>query len=148
METDRRGALGSLAKGLAALAGAGVALLTGRVVLPRRLRDLDQVLVIGPASAVARGSARYLQGPDVHVLHVAGGAYAISGRCTHLGCSLLRRPEGFSCPCHGARFTLEGEPTSGPATRTLTWYRLDVDRTGRLLVHLDEAVEPGTLVRI
>jgi len=117
-------------------------------VLPRRVRDLDQVLVLGPASAVARGTGRYLPGPDVHVLHVAGGAYAISGRCTHLGCSLLRRPEGFSCPCHGARFTLAGEPTSGPATRTLTWYRLGVGQHGHLMIHLDETVEPGTLVQI
>jgi Rieske Fe-S protein len=145
MESDRRGWLG---KALGALAGAAGVLLTGRFVLPRRVRDLDKLLVVGDAGAVSRGSSRYLAEPDVHVLHADEGAYALSGRCTHLGCSILRRPEGFFCPCHGARFDLHGKPTSGPATRTLTWYRLGVDRKGQLVLHLDETVEPGTTIRI
>jgi Rieske Fe-S protein len=148
METDRRGALGLLGKGLAAAVAAGAALLGGRFVLPRRVQDLDKLLVVGPARALARGTSRYLDGPDVHVIHEDAGAYAVSGRCTHLGCSLLRQPEGFTCPCHGARFTLHGKPTGGPATRNLTWHKLTVDHDGRILVHLDETVAPGTLARI
>jgi Rieske Fe-S protein len=95
-----------------------------------------------------QGASRYLAQTDVHVIHDADGIYAVSGRCTHLGCSILRQPDGFSCPCHGARFDLLGEPVSGPAVKTLAWYKITVTERRRLVLHLDQTVEPGTRTRI
>jgi cytochrome b6-f complex iron-sulfur subunit len=145
VDEERRGLLGKIA---AALCVAGGTLLVGRFFWPRRLRDLSRRLKLGPASRLSRGSSRHLPGPDVHVMRTAAGVYAVSGRCTHLGCSVLKQPEGFACPCHGARFDLEGRPVSGPAPRPLTWFRVSVDTRGALVLHLDQKVEPGTLTRV
>ena len=42
-------------------------------------------------------------------------------RCPHLGCALKWNPEEHSwdCPCHGSRFTKEGEVIDNPATDDL-----------------------------
>lgn len=148
MDAPRRSFLVRAGQGLA---GLGLAVLTwgaARVVWPFRVRDLSRRVVLGPATALPPGSSRHLAGPDVHVIHTTGGIYALSGRCTHLGCSLRRSPEGFSCPCHGARFDLEGQPLSGPALRTLTAYRLSQTSDGTLVLDLDETVPSRTLLRI
>jgi Rieske Fe-S protein len=83
----------------------------------------------------------------VFVLHGEQGLYALSGRCTHLGCGLLLNPEGFSCPCHGARFDLLGRPRSGPATRRLIWQRLELSG-GQLVLDLGQRVAPGSWIRV
>lgn len=42
-------------------------------------------------------------------------------RCTHLGCALHYNEidEVYECPCHGSRFTKEGELINGPARKNL-----------------------------
>jgi len=55
-------------------------------------------------------------------------------RCTHLGCAFNWSPSAqeFLCPCHGGRFSLDGQVLGGPPPRSL-------DR-------LDNQVEGGNLV--
>lgn len=40
-------------------------------------------------------------------------------RCTHAGCAIAVKNGGIECPCHGSRFTLDGEVERGPATEPL-----------------------------
>jgi len=49
------------------------------------------------------------------------GAWAISRKCTHLGCRLnYQEKEGvLLCPCHHSRFSKEGIRLSGPAQKDL-----------------------------
>ena len=51
---------------------------------------------------------------------------AVSTRCTHQGCQVNYQPSSgdFLCPCHGARFLLDGTVTKGPAKRDLFRYRV------------------------
>lgn len=44
-----------------------------------------------------------------------------SKRCTHLGCALRYNSaeNSWDCPCHGSRFTEDGEVLNGPANRCL-----------------------------
>ncbi len=46
---------------------------------------------------------------------------AWSARCPHLGCRIDRQQDGaFVCPCHGSRFSRDGQLLGGPATTGLT----------------------------
>jgi glycine/D-amino acid oxidase-like deaminating enzyme/nitrite reductase/ring-hydroxylating ferredoxin subunit len=50
-----------------------------------------------------------------------GTVYAVSLRCTHLGCILRfnSAERSWDCPCHGSRFDIDGSVLEGPATRPL-----------------------------
>ncbi|QGU06911.1 Gamma-glutamylputrescine oxidoreductase [Corynebacterium occultum] len=50
-----------------------------------------------------------------------GTLYAVSSRCTHLGCQVAwnAAERSWDCPCHASRFTVDGEILNGPATRPL-----------------------------
>lgn len=49
------------------------------------------------------------------------GLSALYKACTHLDCLFNWNPqeEAFVCPCHGSRFARDGRLLSGPATRSL-----------------------------
>ena len=51
----------------------------------------------------------------------AGELHAVSPVCTHLGClvSFNTAEKSWDCPCHGSRFTIDGEVLQGPATDDL-----------------------------
>ena len=53
-----------------------------------------------------------------------GGLHAISTRCTHVGCQVRfnSAERTWDCPCHGSRFTVDGDILNGPATRRLDRY--------------------------
>lgn len=53
---------------------------------------------------------------------------AVSLECTHLGCLLNVVDDGFFCPCHGSEFGTMGEVYSGPATRSLPWHDIKINK--------------------
>jgi cytochrome b6-f complex iron-sulfur subunit len=55
--------------------------------------------------------------------------------CTHLGCTVENKPEGFICPCHGSRFDLNGKVTRGPAFQPLRFLRYEITQDGHLHVY-------------
>ena len=50
-----------------------------------------------------------------------GRLHAVSPACTHLGCLVAfnTAERTWDCPCHGSRFTVDGQVIQGPATRDL-----------------------------
>ncbi len=62
----------------------------------------------------------------------ARGFSALSLVCTHLGCTVESKPEGFVCPCHGSRFDLQGKVTRGPAGNPLNSLRTGITSDGKL----------------
>jgi Rieske Fe-S protein len=50
-----------------------------------------------------------------------GKLHVVDTTCTHMGCELQwnSAEQSWDCPCHGSRFTYEGEIIEGPAQKPL-----------------------------
>ena len=72
------------------------------------------------------------------------GFYAISGLCTHLGCTVaIKDGSYFECPCHGSKFDLMGAVLVGPAERSLNHVELTYSVENKLVVNT-QVVVPET----
>lgn len=56
------------------------------------------------------------------------GFMALYRKCVHLGCSVPYCPPSkwFECPCHGSKYSINGEYREGPAPRGLDQFRAEV----------------------
>lgn len=54
-----------------------------------------------------------------------GVLHIIDTTCTHVGCELRWNDaeKSWDCPCHGSRFTYDGQILEGPATHKLNYYK-------------------------
>lgn len=89
----------------------------------------------GPAGRFVDGSRTLIPDVPAVVLKNPDGITVLSLVCTHLGCTVESKPEGFACPCHGSRFDIQGKVTRGPAVRPLRTLRSEVTPDGRLHVY-------------
>lgn len=90
---------------------------------------------LGPVSNYAIGSRTLRPEIPAIVFATQGGFTALSLVCTHLGCTVESKPEGFACPCHGSRFDPLGKVTRGPAQKPLNSLRTGIDSDGKLHVY-------------
>lgn len=144
---NRRGALAWLVHGITAgivatlggiLGGAGLS--TG---LARRrehwveaatMADLRRATPLEVALRVERedGYRVTVERRVVYLVENAGRVRALSAVCTHLGCRVAWHDADrrFQCPCHGGRFSPEGQVIGGPPPRPLDELptRVDGDR--------------------
>ncbi len=63
-----------------------------------------------------------------------GELHLVNITCTHMGCELKwNKAEGsWDCPCHGSRFTYDGDIIQGPAVKPLSFDR-DVNTIKKLI---------------
>jgi menaquinol-cytochrome c reductase iron-sulfur subunit len=155
---DRRTFLQKLGLGslLAGLAGLGFQ--SFRSLVPNVLYEPPQKFKIGLPVGLAEG-VTFLEDRRLYVFREGSAFYAVSGACTHLGCTVkytkLNQPKQveidgqqktvpfeFHCPCHGSKFYSDGTNYAGPAPRPLRWYRLEMSPDdGQLMVDLGQEVE-------
>ncbi|HHU16719.1 MAG TPA: FAD-dependent oxidoreductase [Clostridiales bacterium] len=64
----------------------------------------------------------------------AGNRHIVNTTCTHMGCELNWNPaeRSWDCPCHGSRFSYDGDVIEGPAVKNLKMDE-DVNTIGKLL---------------
>jgi len=72
---------------------------------------------------------------DVVVTQPEEGDFkGFSAVCTHTGCLINEVAGGtINCPCHGSKFSLDGEVLNGPATRPLNAEAITVQGDSILL---------------
>jgi nitrite reductase/ring-hydroxylating ferredoxin subunit len=123
--------------------GAGATVGCLRFALPETTEGQPRRFPLGtPADFKAR-TITWLREHELFVVRDDRGFGAFSSKCTHLGCTVRRTAEGFSCPCHGAKYDLLGQVLSGPARRALPWYTLWQEPDGRIWVDLGRPAGSG-----
>ncbi|MDL1892994.1 ubiquinol-cytochrome c reductase iron-sulfur subunit [Sphingobacteriales bacterium CHB3] len=141
---------------LAGLAGFGFQ--SFRSLIPNVLYEPPMKFKIGHPSTLADGMT-FLEDKRLYIFKEGKSFYAISGSCTHLGCTVkytkLNQPKHveidgqkkdipfeFQCPCHGSKFYSDGTNYAGPAPKPLQWYKLEVaPDDGQLVVNMKDEVE-------
>jgi cytochrome b6-f complex iron-sulfur subunit len=66
-------------------------------------------------------------GPDYILFDNGTEAWALSRKCTHLGCTINFREKELllECPCHQSRFSTKGLVLHGPAEKALPRYKVE-----------------------
>jgi cytochrome b6-f complex iron-sulfur subunit len=124
---------------------AGVARLPKPAVLPGPSR----VFKLGDPSQFAVGSLQRVEEGNFFLFRDERGFHAISSVCTHLGCIVAHsEDEGFSCPCHGSRFTSDGSVVAGPAPAALPWLQVALAPDGQLQVNAEAQVAKGATFQV
>jgi menaquinol-cytochrome c reductase iron-sulfur subunit len=144
--------LGALLAGLA-----GLGYQSFRPLIPNVLYEPAQKFKVGFPLNLAEG-VTFLEEKRMYIFKEGKSFYAISGACTHLGCTVkytkLNQPKQvelngerkdvkfeFHCPCHGSKFYSDGTNYAGPAPQPLRWYKLEVSPDdGQLVVNMAEEV--------
>jgi Rieske Fe-S protein len=86
----------------------------------------------------------------IFIIHDKEGFFSLNAVCTHLGCLTAWKPEidTIACPCHGSKFTRQGEKKEGPAPKPLPWLKMWVSDEGNLMVDRSEEIRPQQFVRV
>ncbi len=109
------------------LAAAGV-ITTWDLLKPTLAAGVDVLVKTVKPDAVP--SAGVLEVPKArgYLVKVEDEVLALSEVCSHLGCRVPYIDENtrFECPCHGSKFTREGDYIEGPAPRGMDEYATEV----------------------
>lgn len=93
---------------------------------------------LGAVEKFSPGSRTFLPNVPAVLHHTESGFTALSLTCTHLGCTLEQDGDGYACPCHGSRFSAEGEVQKGPAARQLNQLRVEVNQDGHVILFAEK----------
>ena len=107
-----------------------------RLAVPDFALDLPERFPLGAPADFMMNTLTWLRDRDLFVMRNHQGVGVFSSRCTHLGCTVRRTGQGFSCPCHGAEYDFVGRVISGPARQPLPWYRVWLEADGRIWADL------------
>jgi cytochrome b6-f complex iron-sulfur subunit len=81
---------------------------------------------LGPAERYPIDTRTVISKVPALLIHDRDGFSALSLVCTHLGCTVDVKPEGFLCPCHGSKYDPKGDVVRGPAEKPLPGLRVEV----------------------
>ncbi|MCB9800376.1 MAG: Rieske (2Fe-2S) protein [Candidatus Omnitrophica bacterium] len=111
---------------------------------PALFPDIPKIFKIGRVEDFPVGAEKIFEDKKVIVRRDAGGLFAISLICTHLGCIVSKHAGLFECPCHGSKFDENGKVKIGPAPKALEWLKVSQLPDGKLIVDTMRKVPIGT----
>lgn len=141
---SRRDFLGLVAFGTAILASIGALAASLRFVKADVYSEESKKFKIGKVENFPVNTIKKIDDKNVFIFSNDDGIHAISAICTHLGCIISLAEFGFQCPCHGSRFSSEGNVIGGPAPRPLEWFEINQEVDGALFVDAGKTVPQGT----
>jgi cytochrome b6-f complex iron-sulfur subunit len=146
---SRRDVLTRIGLGACALAAAGSGAVTLDFLKPKVLFEPPTTFTAGSPLDYPEGTVRFDRERKAYVVGAAGGVYAMSAVCTHLGCitRYVADESAIACPCHGSRFDVEGNVTHGPAPRPLPWLEVKLDDKGQLVVDTSVIIPRGKVLK-
>lgn len=74
---------------------------------------------------------------SVIVNNTGKGLEVFSSKCSHLGCRInaVEKNE-IVCPCHGSRYSFDGNVLKGPSTKALTKLEFQIDsKNGNVIIY-------------
>jgi cytochrome b6-f complex iron-sulfur subunit len=92
---------------------------------------------VGPLDQYPVGSRSLIAEVPAILIHSPSGFSALSLVCTHLGCTVEQKDNGFTCPCHGSRYDASGNVLRGPAQKPLRSLRVEITADQHLILHTD-----------
>lgn len=133
LRRDRRYFILGTAASTAALAVTAAG--TQRFMFPRMLFEPPSTFDAGKPEDFLPGQPTFFKEPRTWIVRTTDRIYALTGRCTHLGCtpSWLNSDGKFKCPCHGSGFRITGVNFEGPAPRALERFKIELT-AGKLMV--------------
>ncbi len=144
----RRDFIGIYGLWAAALAIFGSILGMMRLPKPRVTPEASTKFRAGTPAEFSPGTVKVIPEYNVRLLATEQGFAAMSLICPHLGCVVRESVDGFLCPCHGSRFSLQGTVLAGPAPRDLQWLSITQAIDGSLVVDTAQETEPGTFFQV
>jgi cytochrome b6-f complex iron-sulfur subunit len=133
-----------------AVAAGGAAVLSADFLRPRTLLEPSSRFLADLPDAIEVGEVLTNEIYRAYVVRAPDGFRALSSVCTHLGCVTRYQPDQriIACPCHGSRFSLEGEVIAGPAPQPLPTFEISLSPNGEIEVNTAAVVPTGTVFRL
>lgn len=93
----------------------------------------------------AENNAFFEEIQRILIVRTQNRVYALSSRCTHEDCNVVLETKNnvLDCPCHGAKFALDGAMLEAPAERDLDRYALRLLDTQRVVVDVTKRFQKG-----
>lgn len=139
--------LGVASLGVAAVGTLGF---TYRFLSPNVLYEPSPIVNAGKPESFPLDSVTLDVNSAIYLVHVQEGFFSLSAICTHLGCMTAWKPELdiIACPCHGSRFSREGQKLAGPAPKPLSWLKTWISDDGDIMVDRSTTIQPFEFLRI
>jgi len=146
----RRDFLSEITLGALGIGGLGSAALTYQFFSPNVLFEPATTFRAGNPDLYPLNSVTFLQDQQVYIVRTAGGFYAVSAVCTHLGCVTQWKPEAdlIACPCHGSKFKPNGAKIEGPAPRPLPHFSITLTADGELVVDKLQVIKSDQVLKV
>ena len=150
-ELSRRAFFTRLGLGSLGVAAAGTLTFYYQYLSPNVLFEASPIVDEGKAGKLIRSiRSLWTSTQAIYLVHVAEGYFSLSAVCTHLGCmTAWKQDEGvIACPCHGSRFSREGQKIAGPAPKPLPWLRTWLSDDGNLMVDRSTTIPSLQFLRV
>ncbi|MEW6456009.1 MAG: Rieske (2Fe-2S) protein [Acidobacteriota bacterium] len=141
MKEKRRNFLEILTKGFITLWSMGIIWILFSYIKPPKRKFEENLIKIEDISTIPINGSSIYHYKDKSVILIRKDErefLAFSAICTHLRCILnyQKERELLICPCHAGIFDFNGNVISGPPTKSLMKYRVDI-RGSRLYIYFD-----------